>query len=147
MKGASHLKVSRPPRAGGDWGVLVGPVVPDMHDPSRSRRLVISDNRRASLHGGQLDLELTLSGVPDRTWRDAFHMKGQTGSPIVGVTAPRPPRIVGDTIHWSIGKTNLVQAWWHLGRCVDRANAAAFARERPTAGRSDAAVERLPAKR
>jgi hypothetical protein len=103
----------------------VGPVS-NTPASARSRRLVITGDRKATLRGSTLDLQLTLSGVPDRPWIDAFLRKDQPDLPIEGVSARRPPKIVADTIHWSIGKSDLVPAWWYLGRCVDRANAASF---------------------
>jgi hypothetical protein len=110
----------------------MGPVA---HTPgsARSRRLVITGERKATLRGSTLDLQLTLSGVPDRSWVDAFLQRDQPSLPIEGVSARRPPKIIADTIHWSIGKADLVPAWWYLGRCVDRANAASF--QPPTRGR------------
>jgi hypothetical protein len=120
----------------------MGPVSSTSGSP-RSRRLVISGERKATLRGSMLDLRLTLSGVPDRSWIEAFNARDQPSVPIEGFSARRPPKIVSDTIHWSIGKADLVPAWWYLGRCVDRANAASFqpaTRTRPEPQQDESAV-------
>jgi hypothetical protein len=90
--------------------------------PSRSRHVYISRNRRAVLRGHILELELTLSGLPDRVWLDAFLESNTTPSPIFGVETLLRPKIIDGKIHWSIEENELVAAWAYLTSCVDRAN-------------------------
>jgi hypothetical protein len=122
----------------------VGPVVV-VRDTVASRRLFfIGSQRTATLRGDTLDLEFTLNGVPDKAWVAEFHTQSQAISLIDGVAAVSPPWIVDDTIRWSIGKTLLAPAWWYLNRCLDRANAASFPRERTANRRGVVVVDDSP---
>jgi hypothetical protein len=103
--------------------VLVGPV-PAMPVSPRFRPLMVSSERRGTLCDGTLHLQLMLSEVPDRSWVEAFCQWDRSKSPFTGVAAGHLPRIEDDQIYWSIRQADLASAWWYLGRCVDRANAA-----------------------
>lgn len=104
-------------------GVLMGPV-PATSVPARSRPILISSERQGTLCDGTLHLRLMLSEVPDRSWLESFYRREASKSPFDGVAAGQLPRIKGDRIYWSIREADLMSAWWYLGRCVDRANAA-----------------------
>ena len=110
------------------------------HPSSPPCRLVISAERRAMRRNGTLDLELMLSGVPDRAWLDAFSQPDPESSLDFGPAALEAPRIIHDTIHWTINETCLMPAWWYLGRCMDRANAASFAPRRTALGRNETGI-------
>ena len=86
--------------------------------------LMVSSERRGTLCDGTLHLQLMLSEVPGRSWVEAFCQWDPSKSPFAGVAAGQLPRIEGDQIYWSIRQADLASAWWYLGRCVDRANAA-----------------------
>ena len=103
----------------------MGPV-PAMPLPPKFRPIVISSERRGTLCDGTLHLRLMLSGVPDRSWVEAFCQRDSSKSLFDGVAAGQLPRIEGDQIYWSIRQADLMSAWWYLGRCVDRANAACW---------------------
>jgi hypothetical protein len=105
----------------------MGPV-PAMPVSPRFRPLVISSERRGTLCDGTLHLHLMLSEVPDRSWIEAFCRRDPSKSLFDGVATGQLPRIEGDQIYWSIRQADLMSAWWYLGRCVDRANAACSSR-------------------
>jgi hypothetical protein len=118
-------------------GVPVGPVAA-VPDSSQSRRcFFISSERRAIEHGNMLDLQLKLNGVPGKTWLEAFDREEQPVTLTGHATKSAPPRIRHDTIYWSIDRAVLIPAWWHLNRCVDRANAALFSREGQSSPRAE----------
>lgn len=83
--------------------------------------LVIGPNRRATVSGGRIALELELSGLPDARWIDGF-ARHEAATLLQGVAVPDQPTVEGPMIRWSVPTSMLIPAWQHLCRCVDRAN-------------------------
>ena len=85
--------------------------------------LSVGDDRRATLCGDVIALELRLTGTPDASWVDAFHLpKGAKWEPFANMGPDELPRIEGDLICWSVRTSELRIAWQYLLRCLEHAN-------------------------
>jgi hypothetical protein len=123
VRGTSHVETEQSSACSEEIGGPRG-TRPSYAVSPRFRPLVISSERRGTLCDDTLHLQLMLSELPDRSWAEAFCQRDPSNSVFDGVTAGQLPRIEGDHIYWSTRRTDLMSAWWYLGRCVDRANAA-----------------------
>ncbi len=84
--------------------------------------MTISDDRRGSVSGDVIALELRLSATPDAAWIEGFLVEPGAQHAFAGRPVGDLPRIEGDLICWSVRTTELRIAWQHLIRCLERAN-------------------------
>jgi len=125
VRAASHIETApeRTSTCSEEIGGPVGPVSATP-PPPKFRPLVIGSKREAALRSGTLHLRLALSEVPGRPWVEAFNELDQARSPFDALAKDQLPKIDGNMILWSVRQGDLMPAWWYIGRCVDRANAA-----------------------
>ena len=90
--------------------------------PARLAPLAIGGNRKGTVKGGLVHLELELTGRPDPVWLDAF-ARHDAPPALNGAAVAEHPSVKGSTIRWSVPAPCLMAAWQYLCRCVDRANA------------------------
>ena len=81
----------------------------------------ISLKRTAVLRLNVLELELTLTALPDASWIKAFEDNSQL--PELNKTSRGTPRIRADKVNLSIRESDLMVAWKYVKACVDHANA------------------------
>jgi hypothetical protein len=85
--------------------------------------LSVGDDRRATVSGDVIALELRLTGTPDASWVDAFRLpRAARSEPFANMGPEELPRIVGDLICWSVRTSELRIAWQYLIRCLEHAN-------------------------